>query len=150
MKIQPTQLTVIDLILWRMSMSSSEDIGKLVLRVTLAVLMLFHGVDKIGNLSAVIGIIGKRGLPEFLAYSIYISEIIAPLMLLIGFRIKIAALIMSSTIFVASLLVFANKFFTLGEHGAYALEVQAFYMAVGIAIFFLGNDRYCLDVYRRK
>lgn len=122
-----------------------EDIGKLILRVTLAVLMLFHGIDKIGNLDGVIAVLGNRGLPGFLAYAIYIGEILAPLMLLIGVRIKIAALIMSATIFAASLLVFSDKLFALGKHGAYALEVQAFYIFVGIAIFFLGQDRFCLD-----
>ncbi len=126
-------------------MSHSEDIGKLILRFTLAILMLFHGIDKIGHLEGVIAILGKKGLPEILAYLIYIGEIVAPVMLLIGYRVRIAALIVSLTILSATLLVFSNKFLSLGAHGAYALEVQSFYVFVGIAVFLLGSDRFCLD-----
>lgn len=128
----------------------SEDIGKLVLRLTLALLMLFHGVDKIGNLGGVMSILEKNGLPEFMAYLIYVGEILAPLMLIVGYRVKVAALTISLTIVAASLLVFSNSLFSLGKHGAYALEVQAFYLFVGIAVFLLGNDRFCLDSMRRR
>lgn len=129
-------------------MEHKEDIGKLILRVTLAVLMLFHGVAKIGHLGGIVKQMANHGLPEFLAYSVYLGEIVAPIMLLIGFRIKIAALVMSAMIVVASYMVYADKVFALGKHGAYALELQVFYIMVGIAIFFLGNDRYCLDAKR--
>lgn len=131
-------------------MSHSEDIGKFLLRLTVALLMLFHGVGKIGDLTGVMAILGKNGFPVFWAYFIYVGEVIAPLMLLIGYRIKVASLIMSFTILAASLLVFSDKFFTLGKHGAYALEVQAFYIFVGISIFFLGNDRFCLSINRKS
>ena len=43
----------------------AEDIGKLVLRVTLAVLLLFHGIDKIGHLSGIIAILGKKDSLNF-------------------------------------------------------------------------------------
>lgn len=129
-------------------MEHKEDIGKLILRVTLAVLMLFHGIAKIGHLGGITKQMANHGLPEFLAYSVYLGEIVAPIMLLIGFRVKIAALVMSAMIVVASYMVYADKVFALGKHGAYALELQVFYIMVGIAIFFLGNDRYCLDAKR--
>ena len=71
-------------------------------------------------------------------------------MLLVGYRVKTGALIISATLFSTSLLVYSGKFFSLGDHGAYALEVQSFYVFVGIAIFFLGNDRFCLDARKKK
>lgn len=131
-------------------MAYKDDIGKLILRVTLSVMMLFHGVAKIGHLEGVMRVMGKNGLPEFFAYSIYLGEIIAPLMLLIGYRVKISAFIISMTVLAATLMVNANKFFTIGNHGNYALELQTFYIFIGLAIVFLGKDRFCIDSIKKR
>ncbi|HET6486881.1 MAG TPA: DoxX family protein, partial [Spirochaetia bacterium] len=82
-----------------------EDVGKLVLRITVAGLLLFHGVAKILH-----GIEGIRGdmtrihLPEILAYAVYIGEVIAPLFVLVGAWTRIAALIILIDLVVAVLL----------------------------------------------
>src|SRR5690348_1791949 len=47
----------------------SEDFGKLILRATLALLILFHGVSKVINgPGAVLGAVTKFGLPPAVGY----------------------------------------------------------------------------------
>ena len=48
------------------------------LRVTLAVLLLFHGWAKItGGIAGIEALVVKAGLPAFLAYGVFIGEVIA-------------------------------------------------------------------------
>jgi putative oxidoreductase len=74
------------------SPAALDDAGKLLLRVTIGVLVLLHGIFK---LSAGVGFIGgmlaKAGLPGGLAYLVYVGEIVAPLLLIAGFWTRAAA-----------------------------------------------------------
>ena len=119
-----------------------EDVGKLVLRITVAGLLLFHGVGKILH-----GIEGIRGdmtrihLPEILAYAVYIGEVIAPLFVLVGAWTRIAALIILIDLVVAVLLARMPAFFTLGRSGGWAIELEAFFGLGALAIALLGPGR---------
>ena len=65
----------------------NDAAGKLVLRLTLGILMLFHGVAKLlhpGSLEFIGGRLAGMGLPEALAYGMYIGELVAPLMIILG------------------------------------------------------------------
>jgi hypothetical protein len=56
----------------------SDDLGKLVLRVLLAGLILFHGVSKlIGGVGFIAGMLAKAGLPAAFGYLVYIGEVVA-------------------------------------------------------------------------
>ena len=49
----------------------NEDIGKIILRVSIATLMLFHGYHKLINgIAGIKGLVVKAGFPEFLAYGV--------------------------------------------------------------------------------
>ena len=119
-----------------------EDVGKLVLRITVAGLLLFHGVAKILH-----GIEGIRTdmvrihLPEIFAYAVYIGEVVAPLFVLVGAWTRIAALIVLVDLVVAVLLARMPAFFTLGRAGGWALELEALYGLGGLAIALLGPGR---------
>ncbi|MFK7809047.1 MAG: DoxX family protein [Saprospiraceae bacterium] len=122
-------------------MNASSDIGKLILRISIGGLMIFHGIDKLGGIGFIIGKFTELGFPGFLGYLVYLGELIAPLLLLIGFRSKIAGLLVSATMVVAVLLVHAGDIFALGSHGESAIEVQLLYFLGGLAIYFLGGGR---------
>jgi putative oxidoreductase len=122
---------------------SMEDFGKLILRVTLAVLILFHGVSKIfGGIGPITGMVAKTGLPEQLGYLVYVGEVLAPLLILIGAWTRLAALVIVINISVAVLLVHTAQFFTRNETGGWALELQAMYFFTALALAFLGAGRY--------
>lgn len=127
-------------------MSTSEDIGKLVLRIILAVLILLHGISKLQNgIDFISGLVSGAGLPSVFAYLVYIGEVLAPLLVLIGLFTRPAALIVAINMIVAILLVHMGELFTLTNSGGWALELQGMFLFTAIAISLLGPGRYSLD-----
>lgn len=126
-------------------MQGSTDLGKLVLRVVLGVLILFHGVAKlIHGPGYILGVVTAAGLPSFLAYGVYVGEVVAPLLLLIGFWTRVGALIIVLNMIVAILLVHLGQFATLDATGGWALELQGMFLGTALAIMLLGAGRYSL------
>ena len=126
------------------------DFGKLLLRVTIGALMLFHGVDKIihqqQDLDGVKQALAGHNLPEFVAYGVYFGEVLAPAMLVVGFFTRVAALIFAFSMGMAVFLVHQSMLTTINNPGGgYALELQALYFFGALAIFFLGAGRYSVD-----
>jgi len=123
----------------------AADLGKLILRVTLSVLILFHGVSKIFHgIDWIIGMIDKAGLPSAVAYLVYIGEVAAPILVLLGIWIRPAALVIVINMTVAVLLVHTSQFFTLAKTGGWALELQAMYFISALAVALLGAGRFSL------
>ena len=105
------------------------------LRVTLAVLLLFHGWAKITNgIGGIESMVVKAGLPGFLAYAVYIGEVIAPLLLLVGLLVVPAALVIAINMIVALVLVHTGHFLQLSKSGGWALELQAFFLITAIVV----------------
>ena len=73
-----------------MGLSSLDaNTGKLIVRLSVGCLMLFHGVAKImhpGSLDFISGMLASNNLPGVLAYGVYIGEVIAPLMVIVGYQ----------------------------------------------------------------
>ena len=91
------------------------------------------------------GAFASVGLPAALAYLIYIGEVIAPIMLLVGYQTRVASLLVAITMVVAILLVHTGQLFTLSPMGGgYALELQIMFLAGALAIFGLGAGKYTL------
>jgi putative oxidoreductase len=125
--------------------TSSDDIGKLILRVTLAVLILFHGISKVvGGVAVVSGLLVKSGLPPVFAYAVFVGEVAAPVCLLIGVWTRAAALIVAINIVVAVLLARAGQFFTISKTGGWALELEGMYFMAALAVVWLGAGCYSL------
>lgn len=124
-------------------LTDHPDLGKLILRATFAILMLFHGIHKV---DAGIGWISNSmvsyGLPAFIGYGVYIGEVVAPVLVLLGIFTRPAALVMSLTLVVAVLMVGIGKFFTLTGVGAWGLETEALYFFGGLMVMFLGSGRF--------
>lgn len=123
----------------------TEDDAKFLLRITVAVVVLLHGLFKIQNPMAmdfVAGAFTSIGLPAFLAYLIYVGEVIAPLMLLAGYQTKIAALLIVINMTVAIVLVHLGQVLTRSEMGGgWAIELQALILVGALAVFALGKGK---------
>lgn len=122
---------------------NNPDIGKLILRLMLGILILFHGVNKLlhGN-GFVDSMVAAHHLPGFVAYGVYLGEVVGPLMLLIGYQTRIGALLVVINMLFALALVHTSQFFSLAGSGGYALELQAFYLFTALALVFLGPGKF--------
>ena len=121
------------------------DLGKLILRVILAILILFHGISKIlHGIDPIIGMIVKTGLPTTVAYLVYFGEVLAPALVLIGLWTRPAAVVIAINMTVAVLLVHTSQFFTLAKSGGWALELQGMYFFCALAVALLGAGRFSI------
>jgi putative oxidoreductase len=119
-----------------------DDIGKLILRITVAGLMLFHGIAKlIHGIAFISGDMTRIHLPVIFAYLVYVGEVAAPLFLLVGLWTRIAATLVIIDLVVAVLLSRLPAFFSLSRSGGWSLELEAFFLFAALAIAFLGPGR---------
>ena len=124
--------------------SLNPDTGKLILRLCVGGLMLFHGVAKImhpASLDFITGMLAANSLPAILAYAVYIGEVVAPLMVIVGYQARIGGLIIAINMLFALLLAHTGDFFSLTQHGGSAVELQLFYLLTAVAVMFLGSGR---------
>lgn len=126
---------------------SYDDVGKLILRLTVGGLMLFHGFAKLGN-SGALDWIGRQltdaGLPSFVAYGVFIGEIVAPVMVMAGVYCRVGGLLIIVNMCFAVGLAHLAEIFTLSQQGGYALELHAFYTFGAAALALLGSGRYAV------
>lgn len=125
--------------------SKADDAGKLLLRASLALILLFHGYAKLtGGIGFVADMLAKIGAPAAVGYLVYVGEVLAPLMLLAGIFTRPAALVVAGNMIVAVLLVHTSQIFTLNETGGWALELQGMFFVAAVAVALLGAGRYSL------
>jgi len=121
--------------------------GKLLLRLTVGGLMLFHGVHKIlypEALDFISNSLQAAGLPIFLAYGVFIGEVLAPLMIILGILSRLGGLLIVVNMIFAIALAHGADLLSLTQHGGWRLELQAFYLLGGLAIFSMGSGRFAL------
>jgi putative oxidoreductase len=125
----------------------SDNVGKLILRLMLGVLMLFHGYKKYqSGIDGIKKLVVTNGLPEFLAYGVYVGEILVPILIIIGLYTRISSLIYALTMAVAIFLAHSSHLFSLNaKTGGLIIETPLLFMLGAIALMFLGAGRYSID-----
>lgn len=122
--------------------TTGDDAGKLLLRVSVGVMMLLHGIAKMTNgVDGIEGMLQQHGLPAALAYGAYVGEVIAPLCVIIGLFTRPAALAMAINMLFAIFLAHADQVFQLGKQGGWAIELQGLFLFGSLAIALLGAGR---------
>ncbi len=124
-----------------------DDKGKLFLRLTVAILMAFHGISKLRHgVTWMAGPLGAHHLPAWLAYGVYVAEVVAPILLIAGIFTRAAALVIAFEMTMAMYLVLGMKVFELDRQtGALRGELQLFYFFTAVAIAVLGSGRFALS-----
>jgi putative oxidoreductase len=124
----------------------TDDLGKLILRLMLGIFMLFHGYAKIvKGVSGIEASVISAGLPAWVAYGVYIGEVFAPLLVIIGFYARIGGLIIAVNMIFAIALSHSSQLFDLGRGGGWALELQGFFLFSGLVVALIGPGRYAIN-----
>ena len=108
------------------------------LAFSLGFLLLFHGVDKIMNgVGFIEKMLTSANVPyaKYVTYGVFIGEVLAPILLIIGRYVKIAGGIIAFNMLVAIFLAHKDTIFTLSEHGGWSIELQVLYFVAGLTLF---------------
>ncbi len=125
-------------------MVAREDVGKLVLRIGLAVILLFHGVFKLTHgVEWIKGPLSSLGLPGLLAYGVYVAEVLAPVLLIVGWKARLAALVVVCDMVMAMTLVLRPRLLTVNQAGGgWGVELEALLLLTALSVALLGSGRY--------
>lgn len=125
--------------------NNQSDLGRLVLRMALGVLVLMHGIAKLrGGVGPIEGMLEGHGLPGFIAYGAYIGEVVGPLLVIAGFHARIGAALIAVNMLFAFGLAHMGQLGQLNEQGGWALELQGMYLFSAIAVALFGGGRFGL------
>lgn len=129
-----------------MKASTHTDLARLLLRVTLGLLILLHGMSKLnGGMSGIMQLVASHGLPAQLGYAVLLGEVVGPLMLIAGFHARIGAWLIFINMAVAIALVHLGQLGQLNDKGGWVLELQAMYLMSALALALVGPGRFSVN-----
>lgn len=118
------------------------DLGLLLLRLSVGGLMLPHGIAKIiGSLEPIQGMLTAKGLPAVLSYGVYLGEIVAPILILLGYFGRPAAIVFALTMAVSMFLAYGLSGFGFNQYGGLNVELNLLFMLGALTLFFTGSGR---------
>lgn len=122
------------------SANTPDDVGKLILRLVLGILVLLHGIAKIPT--------GAAGLVEsvgFIGYGVFLGEVLGPLLLIVGWHARIGAALIVVNMLFAIGIVHANEIFMLNQNGGWQIELQGMYLFTAVALALTGPGRISIN-----
>ena len=123
----------------------SEDLGKLILRITLGGLLLLHGMHKLLNgIAPIKAMVAAHNVPDVVSYGVYMGEIVGPLMVLLGLFARIGGALIAANMLAAVFLAGMAQATAFNAMGGYALELEAFYFWSAVAVMLLGAGRFSI------
>lgn len=124
----------------------ANDIGRLILRLVLGVCVLMHGIAKLmGGVGGIAGMLGNAGLPGVLAYGVYVGEVIAPILVILGLYSRIGGWVIVINMLFAIGLVHTGELFRLNQSGGWAIELQAMFLFTALAVALIGPGRFAIN-----
>lgn len=121
-------------------MKHSLDLGLLILRVGFSALMLTHGISKIPMLfKDPIKFADPIGLGEPISLILtLIGEVVAPVLIIIGYKTKWAAFPAAITMLVAAFVIHFND-------ALHKKEMALLYLIVFVTLIFTGAGKFSVD-----
>lgn len=131
-------------------MKTNFNVGLLISRIAIGFPMSIYGINKLMHgIGFIEDMLLQHGLPSFLAYGVFAGEIIAPFMLIVGFRTRLAGLIFAINCLTAILMAQTSNIFKLNDFGGWALELLVIYLLIGVSLFFTGAGKYAISSQNR-
>lgn len=127
-------------------MKRNKNLAIFILRLAIPFTMLIYGINKIIDGTGFIGsLLEQYGLPKMMANGVFIGEIVAPLMLMIGYRTRLAGLIFSFNCLLAIVMAQTQNLFKLNQFGGWSLDLLFIYLIAGIVFYLSGAGEYALS-----
>lgn len=127
-------------------MKKNINTGLLVVRSIISFTMLLYGIHKLFNgVSGIETMLKDHNLPGAFSYGVYAGEIISPILILIGYRTRLAAIVFAVNCITAIALAKTDTLFQLNESGGWAVDILMIYLFAGIAFFFTGAGKYAVS-----
>ena len=135
-----------------MTIEQRTDQAALLLRLTLGVMYLAHGLllkVLTYGIAGTVGFFAGIGLPAWLAYATIVGEVLGGALLVLGVRSQWVALALTPTLLGAIFWVHAGKGWVFSANGG-GWEYPAFLIVVSVAVALLGDGPYALAPARRQ
>ncbi|MGG7073807.1 DoxX family protein [Campylobacter sp. 9BO] len=130
-----------------MNFLKQPDLGIFFARLGLGIMLLMHGIAKILNgIGFIKNLALKQGLPEFITYGVYVGEVIAPVLLILGIYTRVASAIVLATCAAILYLFYLpnGDLFALSSNGGFKPEIVYLYISLGFCILLNGSGKYAL------
>lgn len=115
-------------------------------RIAVGFPMLFYGISKVQTgVGFIESLLVEKGLPAFLAYGVYAGEVVAPILIIVGFRTRLAGLVFAINCLTAIVLAQSTSIFKLNDSGGWALELLAIYLLMGISLLCTGAGKIAIS-----
>ena len=122
---------------------SSDDAGKLLLRLMVGGLLILHGFHKlVSGPHEVAEMLIDHGVPGFFAWGVYLGEVVGPALILLGVYTRVGGLLVAANMLVAVLVTHGLNVFHLNDYGGWGIELELFYGVGGLAVALLGAGAY--------
>jgi len=124
----------------------NQDLAKLLLRITCGGILLFHGMHKVFvEVDHVKVMLKNVGLPEALAYGSIVGEFVAPIFVLLGFKTRLAALVIAFNMLMSILIGHRDIMFSINDYGGWMIETNMLYLMTAVVLFFAGAGKYSVS-----
>lgn len=128
-----------------MSQTTLDDLAKLLLRLVLGILILFHGWAKVRHgTSGIEAMLAMKSWPAMLAWGVYLGEVLAPVLIILGLCTRLGAALITLNMVIAVALAHSGHFTQFTSNGGWRLELQALFLAASLAVLMLGPGRHAL------
>lgn len=129
----------------------NQDLGLLMLRLSIGGLMGLHGAHKmVFGFQEIREMLVQKGLPEFIWIGVPITELLGPVLLVFGVLSRLSGLGIALVMVMAIYMAHAQEAFAISEYGGLATELNMLYLFGGLTIFFTGPGRYALSLTDKK
>jgi putative oxidoreductase len=137
---------------------SNEDLGKLVVRLTVGILIVFHGLALATGDMGIPNNLVRWGFPAELKWIGFLIEFFGGLGMILGVYARLGGFLLGIFMIIALIMAHAglmgsqNHLFMVANNPAgnhwdhYFLETQMFYLLGGFSVALLGAGRYGLNI----
>ncbi len=116
----------------------NKDLGLLIIRLSLAMVFIYAGVNKLMTIEQTVGFFGSIGVPALLAYMVIAVEILAGVAMLLGVFVRYAGILLALVMVGAIYLVKAKMGFA-------AAQIDLVLLASALGIAMIGAGKWSLE-----